>query len=153
MTCFIRSGDCCESQKSQIITRKIVLQKGGLRKDPITQKLMVLYYMDRNSSYEIIEPVQLNKDELEKRRASNIHIEIGDILKADSIRVYADSKRNCLKPDVKEGVSGRHGASLIKASVRTIGIISTPLEIYKNLLGLTSAIREVINYNHNENED
>ena len=138
MSDFIQHGDTCESQKSHIIARKISFRKGGLRKDPITDRLMVLYYLDRNCSYEITESLNLNETELELRKSKLIHIEVGDKLIGDSIRVYADSKRNCLKPEVKEGVSGRHGAQIVKASIRTLGIISTPLEIYKNLLGFVA---------------
>ena len=148
MAKFINHGDMCESQKCHITTRKIEFKKGGLRRDPITDKLMVVYDLDRNCTYEILEKLTLvDPLELDKRTSKNVHMEEADSLIADAIRVYVDSKRNCLKPEVKEGVSGRHGGSLVKVSLRTIGMITTPLDIYKKLLGLSSDSKDSITEN------
>ncbi|WP_303298667.1 hypothetical protein [Phocaeicola coprophilus] len=132
---YIKEGEMVEGMKCSIYTRKIEFKKGGLRKDPITNKNMVLYELDRNCSVEVTESMLLLEEEKQKRINLKVHGDVGDKIKGDAIRLYADSKRDSLKPIVKEGQTGRHGASLINTNIRTIGKIKTPFDVYKRLLG------------------
>lgn len=135
MAVFIREGETIEGAKCTISTRKILFKKGGLRKDPITNKNMVIYELDRNSTVKVSDVLDMSEEEKAIRDRLNIHYNLGDSLTADAIRLYVDSKRDCLKVIVKEGQSARHGANLANSNVRTIGKIKTPLAIYNNLLG------------------
>lgn len=135
MAIYIKEGDIVEGQKSSVSSRKIEFKKGGLRKDPITNKNMVLYELDRNCSVEIVESLNLSEEEQKLRDEQNVHGNVGDKIQGDAIRLYVDSKRNCLKPIVKEGQSARHGASLVDINIRTIGKIKTPFSVYNKLLG------------------
>ena len=138
MAIYIKEGDIVEGQKTTIKARKIEFKKGGLRKDPITNKNMVLYELDRNCSVDIMESLTLSEEDIRLREKQNIHGSVGDKIQGEAIRLYVDSKRNCLKPVVKEGQSARHGASLIDTNIRTIGRIKTPFSVYNKLLGYSA---------------
>ena len=99
---------------------------------------MVLYELDRNCSVEIMESLTLSEEDIRLREKQNIHGNVGDKIQGEAIRLYVDSKRNCLKPVVKEGQSARHGASLIDTNIRTIGRIKTPFSVYNKLLGYSA---------------
>lgn len=129
MAKYINFNDLVEGAKCHVSARKILWK--GLRKDPITNQNMTLYELDRNCSVEVTESLQLVKEDLELRQQKNVHGEVGDQIGGDAIQLFIDSKRNSLKVDVKEGQSGRHGASLADTNVRTIGQIRYP---YPNLL-------------------
>ncbi len=133
---FIDYGHITESSKCDVIARKVVFKR--LQKEPITNKAMTLYNLDRNASVEITE-----KYECEGLPESPyIHREVGDKIVADAISLFIDTKRK-ISFDVKEGVSGRHGANLTDCKYHSIGRINRPLDIYKSLLGFsTKAITE-----------
>lgn len=135
---YIKEGEMVEGQKCSISARRIEFKKGGLRKDPITNKNMVLYELDRNSSVEIIESLKLTTEELEIRDKLGVHRAIGDKIQAKAIRLYADTRKDSLKPIVKEGQSTTHGASLVETNIRTIGKIKTPFSVYNRLLGYSA---------------
>ena len=88
---YIDTGDTVEGQKCEIYTRREDCK--GLREDPITQKKMLVYELDRNSSVEVRESLILSEEEKILRDELNIHGEVGDKLKADAITVYVDVKR------------------------------------------------------------
>ena len=99
---YIDTGDTVEGQKCEIYTRREDCK--GLREDPITQKKMLVYELDRNSSVEVRESLILSEEEKILRDELNIHGEVGDKLKADAITVYVDVKRQ-LSVDGKSSVS------------------------------------------------
>ena len=138
MTEFIREGEMVEGKKCSVSARRMEFMKGGLRKDPITNKNMVLYELDRNCSVEVTESLNLTEEEQQIRIGLGVHGNVGDRIQGDAIRLYADTKRDSLKPIVKEGQSGRHGASLIETNIRTIGKIKTPFSVYDRLLGYSA---------------
>lgn len=140
---YIREGEMVEGRKCSISARRIEFKKGGLRKDPITNKCMALYELDRNCSVEVSESLSLNDEEKQIRTALNVHGNVGDKIQGDAIRLYADTKRDSLKPIVKEGQSGRHGASLVETNIRTIGRIKTPFSIYNKLLGYSANDKQI----------
>lgn len=129
---LIKEGDIVEGNKCSIIARRVDWK--GSKKDPITQKRMMLYELDRNCSVEVLESLGLSDEEIEIRKALFVCGEKGDIIQGDAIQVWVDSKRNSVKFNVKEGVSGRHGASLANTSKRTIGRIKYSFQGYKKLL-------------------
>ena len=132
---YIKEGEMVEGNKCSVSARRMEFKKGGLRKDPITNTNMVLYELDRNCSVEVTESMQLTAAEQQLRTELNVHGAVGDKIQGDAIRLYADTKRDSLKPIVKEGQSGRHGANLVETNIRTIGKIKTPFSIYDKLLG------------------
>lgn len=132
---YIKAGEMVEGKKCSIAARRIEFKKGGLRKDPITNKNMVLYELDRNCSVEVTESLKLSAEEQQLRDDLNVHGNVGDKIQGDAIRLYADTKRDALRPVVKEGQSARHGASLLDTNIRTIGRIKTPFSVYDKLLG------------------
>lgn len=129
---LIKEGDIVEGNKCSITARRVEWK--GLRYDPITKTKMTLYELDRNCTVEVLEALNLTSDELEIRKAYNVHGNIGDKITGDAIQVWVDTKRNSLKFEVKEGVSARHGASLVNTSKRTIGKLKYSFSIYKQLL-------------------
>ena len=135
---FIREGEMIEGQKCSVSARRIEFKKGGLRKDPVTDENMVLYELDRNCSSEVVEARALDETSREIRNLKGVHCEVGDKIRGDAIRLYVASKRDVLRPVVKEGQSGRHGASVLQTTIRTIGKIKTPLQIYAKLLGYSA---------------
>lgn len=132
---YINAGDMVEGKKCSISARRMEFKKGPLRKDPITNKKMVIYELDRNSSIEVTQSLSLSKEEQQLRFELNVHGNVGDRLQADAIRIYVDTYRDCLKTEVKEGQSGRHGANITNTNIRTIGVIKTPFSIYGKILG------------------
>lgn len=125
---FIRSGEIVEGAKCDICTRASNWK--GLRNDPITNKPMSVYELDRNCRVEVTERLDLTNasaDEMLKRKALCVHGDVGDTLIAEAITVYIDCRRK-QKFQVKEGISGRHGAMLMSTKSRTIGIIKYPLD-------------------------
>lgn len=105
---------------------------------------MTLYELDRNSSVEITEALQLNEEEILIRKQMNVHGEVGDTIKGDAIRLWVDSKRNSLKFDTKEGVSGRHGANLASTNKRTVSKLKYSFENYKRLFNHSAQVESNI---------
>lgn len=108
---------------------------------------MVLYELDRNCSVEVTESLSLTKEEQQIRTELGVHGRIGDRIQGDAIRLYVNTKRDSLKPIVKEGQSGRHGASLVETNIRAIGKIKIPFSVYNKLLGYSaqSDIKQIDN--------
>jgi len=139
MAIYIKEGELVEGQKCSVSARRIEFKKGGLRKDPITSKNVVLYELDRNCCVSVDESLSLSETEkTERETKKNWHGKVGDRIQGDAIRLYVDAKRDCLKVVVKEGQSARHGASLVKTNIRTIGKIKTPFSVYNKLLGYSA---------------
>lgn len=133
---LIEEGSIIEGNKCSIVARRVEWK--GLKIDPITQKRMMLYELDRNCSVEVLESLNLSEEELIIRRDLCVHGEVGDLIKGDAIQVWVDIKRNSLKFDVKEGISARHGASLADTPKRTVGRIKYSFPVYKKLLNHSS---------------
>ena len=138
MATYIKEGEMVEGKKCSVSARRLEFKKGGLRKDPITNKSMVLYELDRNCSVEVTECLDLSAEEQQHRIELGVHGSVGDKIQGDAIRLYVDTKRDSLRPIVKEGQSGRYGASLVETNIRTIGRIKTPFSVYNKLLGYSA---------------
>ena len=130
---FIAEGEIVEGKKCDVYTRKSVWK--GLQKDPITQKNMMLYELDRNCSDKVVQALQLADEEKIVRTEKNVHGNEGDKIQGDAISLYVDSKRKDLNLVVKEGLSSTHGGHLGTTKSRTIGKIKYSFAIYKKLLG------------------
>ena len=131
MDIYIKEGEIIEGKKAAVVARRAEWK--GLKEEPITGKKMTLYELDRNSSVEITEALQLNEEEILIRKQMNVHGEVGDTIKGDAIKLWVDSKRNSLKFDTKEGVSGRHGANLASTNKRTVSKLKYSFENHKRL--------------------
>lgn len=142
MAIYIKEGEIIEGKKAAVIARRAEWK--GLKEEPITGKKMTLYELDRNSSVEITEALQLNKEEILIRKQMNVHGEVGDTIKGDAIRLWVDSKRNSLKFDTKEGVSGRHGANLASTNKRTVSKLKYSFENYKRLFNHSAQVESNI---------
>ena len=118
-------GALAEGAKCGVYARRVEWK--GLRKDPITQKNMTLYELDRNCSVEITEEMTLTDEERKLRERMGVHIAKGDKLTADAIQLFVDVKRNSVEFEAKEGQTHTHGASLASTDKRTVGRIKTPL--------------------------
>lgn len=108
----------------------------GLKKHPLTGKRMTLYTTDRNSDATVRKTKPEYDDENIKEQTKHFHRIVGDTLKADALSVYID-KLSKIQPEVKEGISGRHGAQLIHSTWHTIAEIRTPLDNARKRLGMT----------------
>lgn len=142
MAIYIKEGEIIEGKKAAVIARRAEWK--GLKEEPITGKKMTLYELDRNSSVEITEALQLNEEEILIRKQMNVHGEVGDTIKGDAIRLRVDSKRNSLKFDTKEGVSGRHGANLASTNKRTVSKLKYSFENYKRLFNHSAQVESNI---------
>ncbi len=142
MAIYIKEGEIIEGKKAAVIARRAEWK--GLKEEPITGKKMTLYELDRNSSVEITEALQLNEEEILIRKQMNVHGEVGDTIKGDAIRLWVDSKRNSMKFDTKEGVSGRHGANLASTNKRTVSKLKYSFENYKRLFNHSAQVESNI---------
>lgn len=142
MAIYIKEGEIIEGKKAAVIARRAEWK--GLKEEPITGKKMTLYELDRNSSVEITEALQLNEEEILIRKQMNVHGEVGDTIKGDAIKLWVDSKRNSLKFDTKEGVSGRHGANLASTNKRTVSKLKYSFENYKRLFNHSAQVESNI---------
>lgn len=142
MAIYIKEGEIIEGKKADVVARRAEWK--GLKEEPITGKKMTLYELDRNSSVEITEALQLNEEEILIRKQMNVHGEVGDIIKGDAIKLWVDSKRNSLKFDTKEGVSGRHGANLASTNKRTVSKLKYSFENYKRLFNHSAQVESNI---------
>lgn len=142
MDIYIKEGEIIEGKKAAVVARRAEWK--GLKEEPITGKKMTLYELDRNSSVEITEALQLNEEEILIRKQMNVHGEVGDTIKGDAIKLWVDSKRNSLKFDTKEGVSGRHGANLASTNKRTVSKLKYSFENYKRLFNHSAQVESNI---------
>lgn len=142
MAIYIKEGEIIEGKKADVIARRAEWK--GLREEPITGRKMTLYELDRNSSVEITEALQLNEEEILIRKQMNVHGEVGDTIKGDAIRLWVDSKRNSLKFNTKEGVSGRHGANLVSTNKRTVSKLKYSFDNYKRLFNHSAQVESNI---------
>ena len=74
---LITEGDIVEGNKCSIAARRVEWK--GLKKDPITQKRMMLYELDRNCSVEVLEPLELSEEDLSIRETFSVYGEEGAI--------------------------------------------------------------------------
>ena len=132
MTKYINPGDLIEGQKCHVRTRRHEFKR--LQKDPITNKNMVMYELDRNCSMEITECLKLPEEELKLRLQNRVGLNLGDCVMGDAIQMYVDTFRP-IRFTVKEGQSGRHGASLADTTKRTIGKLKYNFAGFDRLLG------------------
>lgn len=132
MTKYISPGDLVEGQKCHVTTRKYEFKR--LQKDPITNKNMVMYELDRNCSVEITECLELPEEDLKLRLQNKVGLELGDRVMGDAIQLFVDTIRP-IKFTVQEGQSGRHGANLVDTTKRTIGKLKYNFAMFNKLLG------------------
>lgn len=98
---------------------------------------MTLYVTDRNSEASIVKVIAEPEDLDLKEKTKHFHRTKGDKLEADSLSIYVN-KMQQITPNVKEGVSGRHGAHVIHITEHTIAEIKTSLDTFKKRLGYSN---------------
>lgn len=123
MTVFENVNDTVEGQKVDCKTRRF--ERKGLKKHPVYKIIMFLFSCDRNSSAQVKEI--LPNEHVVPEEASHYHRKEGDALCCDAMSVYVNQKKPVI-PIVKEGVSSRHGASLIHTTKHTIASIKVSLQ-------------------------
>lgn len=122
MTKYVGFGETIHAEHTDVHSRKIL--KKGPRVHPFTKEWMMLYECDRNSYAEVVK--ECCDDDKSRECAKSYHDCLGDCLEAFSISVYVRS-RKMLPTQVKEGVTGRHGAQFIYPRDYAISTIRTPL--------------------------
>ena len=135
MTKYINVGETIEGKSISFQIRKWMFK--GLKKHPITNKIMTLYETDKNSIAEIIESIEVPEDETLRDKTSYFHRNIGDMLQADSLSIYVDNKRKII-PSVSEGATHRHGAQYVTTKKHTIAHIKVPLSVFIKVLGFSN---------------
>lgn len=129
---FIKPGDIVEGAHCDVAARR--LDWKGLKKDPITNELMTLYVLDRNCSVEVTKEMVFTDDaDAQLRKDLNVHLQLGDKIRAEKSHLYVKSIKNDVSFEVKEGVTSTHGAHLANVPKRTIGIIQYALKAHINL--------------------
>lgn len=131
---YVRQGEMVEGAHCDVMARKVIWK--GLRIDPITEKKMTLYELDRNCSVEITRAMTLSPEELQLRQDMGVHLLVGDKLRGDKIQLFVDTIKNDLRFEVDEGVTSRHGAHLANSTKRTIGSIKYRLIAHQNLANM-----------------
>lgn len=135
MAKYININDTIDGEHTDGNTRKFEWK--GLKRHPITNKLMTLYECDRNSFAEIVKEF---KGEPE-RGTESFHRLLGDSLEADAISIYIDTKRK-VKYDVTN-LTARHKAQAFKIRNRSISTIKMPLEnLRRYILSVTGSNTE-----------
>lgn len=135
MATFQNVGDTIEGKKISGNTRKWMQR--GLKKHPDTNKNMFLYVTDRNSEAEVDEAGDIPSDEDVKTKTQGYHRSVGDRLECDSMSIYVN-QITPIKPEIKEGISGRHGAAVFHIAKQAIATIKMPLANVMKRLGYTS---------------
>lgn len=130
MTKFIKRGDTIHALGTNINTRKLTW-KGLKKNNPYTKERLMRYECDRNSYAEIVK--MCSEKDLQMKGTEKFHHNIGDCLEADGISVYIRTLRK-LKEEVKEGVSARHGATIINIRYYAISSISKPLKVLEKCI-------------------
>ncbi len=138
MSEHIAPGDMVEGQKTKINARKIEFKKRSLQRHEITKKMMVAYSMDRNCTVEVVEKINLTEEEKKNRDNYPIFGEVGDLIRADAIKLCVAGMRDLLGGSVKEGVSHRHGATVVNCPHHVIGKIQVPWQGHNLHLGMTA---------------
>lgn len=133
MGIYIAVGEVIEGAAVDCITRRWDWK--GPKKHPITGKRMTLYISDRNSDASITKERPAPDDEEMRNKTSHFHRSLGDTLKADAMSIYVD-KMTKITPNVKEGVTHRHGANIAHLTSHTIAEIRTPIDNQKKALGM-----------------
>ena len=131
MSKYIKPGEFVDGKKCAVVTRKYDFK--GPHRDPLTNSIMMLYELSRNCSVEV---TQKHDDDIE--RITGVHYIVGDIIEAESIQMWVDTKRDNVGFVVKEGVTATHGANLADTKKRTIGTIKYPRSVFDKLLGFTA---------------
>ena len=78
--------------------------------------------------------MKLSDPEQKIRTSLNVHLKVGDKLKAKAIQLFVDTIRP-IKIEVKEGLTSTHGGQLFSTNKRSIGKIKYAYDTYKKLLG------------------
>lgn len=141
---YIDVGDTIEAEHIDACSRKVEWK--GLKRHPITNELMTLYECDRNSTAVIVkECINTYEDDLIEL-TRHFKRDLGDTLKADAISIYTRTKRK-QRIEVKEGVSGRHGAQFIYLREKSISCIKTSLNCLRKTIELKAADNDkLLNY-------
>lgn len=124
MATYNNVGETIEGLAFEGATRRWELK--GLVKNKIYDCVMKLYSCDFNSHVEITKTIDVPEDASLKERTSFFHRSEGDRLTADAIEVWLERKGK-VSSEIKEGVSGRHGATLFSTKGHSIAVIRTPL--------------------------
>lgn len=127
MVKLINKGDTLLAKHLDGHARKIEWK--GQRNHPVAKQRLTLYECDRNT---LVRITQAYTEDLPEG-AVDFHREIGDELEADAVSMYVDSIRR-EKFQVKEGVTGRHGAQMIALRKYNISTIKTPLPNFKEIV-------------------
>lgn len=138
MATYNNTGDTIEGLALDGHTRR--WQPKGLVRHSKYNKTMKLFSCDMNSHAEVTETIPEPTDEQLKNSTSGYHRNIGDALTADAIEVWLEPKGK-VSTQVKEGVSGRHGATLFSTKGHSIATIRTPLQNLLKKLGYTPAVQ------------
>lgn len=120
MSKYIAVGDTLIAKHIDGHARKIIWK--GAKKHPVTQKTMTLYECDWNAYVKITKEFE---GEL-PQGTETYHKSLNDELEAYAISIYVQSLGK-EKFEVKEGVSARHGASIIAFRKNTVSTVKATL--------------------------
>lgn len=125
---YIYEGEMVEGAHCDADARRPDMK--GPKYDPITNKRMMLYELDRNCSLEVIKEMEFSDNERKQRTNQNVHTNLGDKLVAKKLQMYIDTKRS-VKFTIKEGVTATHGAHIFHITEHTVGKIKYSLDMYR----------------------
>lgn len=124
MSEYVLFGETVEGEASNVCTRNQRWE--GPHLHPVTKQRMMLYKFIDNSSVEVTK-AGIEPDDQELKDATVMwHRNEGDKIRGYHIACYANTKRK-LSFEVKEGISGRHGAQLLSINSHTIAAITVPM--------------------------
>lgn len=126
MSEFYLTNDRIAGDGCNLFTRKPVVYS-KLVEHPVTGKPCILVDMSRNASAEIVKEVSPEDAESLRQFDSNIHLNCGDKLRADTISVHILQRRP-LVFSVSEGATHTHGGHFASTKKNTLCAIRYPFE-------------------------
>lgn len=112
----------------------------GVKKHPVTKKMMKLYTTDRTSHAVVRTAGEEPEDENLKELTRDFHRNVDDKVTGDALSVYTDL-RSSTKIDVlhgKESASHRHGTQIASFRSHTIATVKMPLQNLMKKLGYSN---------------
>lgn len=138
MSVYNNVGDTIEGMAVDCDGR--IFYNQGVKKHPITKKMMKLFTTDRNSHAVVKKQGEIPKDVEMREATSHFHRDVDDKVTGDALTIYVDMKAS-VKPEVmhgKEAASSQHGIKFASIRKHTIATVKVALPNLMKQLGFSN---------------
>lgn len=138
MAVYNNIGDTIEGLAVDCDGKAIYRQ--GIKKHPITKKMMKFYTTDRTSHAVVRSAGEEPKDEGLRLLTQHYHRDVDDKVTGDALSVYTDLKSSTRIEVLhgKESASHRHGTQFANFNNHTIATVKMPLQNLMKKLGYSN---------------